>query len=1219
MSALYLFTSHFSRRRRLRLLLAMTVAAGLFAVTAAHAAAAEPWWNLDVAAAPTNLPPQGEGQITVIATNLGGATADGSVSQVSVSEKLPPQLKVLSLEGVRRFSAPGRARTGYFGLHKLKPEEEKLEAIHREEAEAEMTCPSPAEIEAKGNAFTCTYGTLLPVFESLIIKIRVKVESPPGTEASLPNEATVEGGGAPSAATVAKPLTVNPAPTPFAVDRFEMTPELEGGEAASQSGSHPYQLTNILDFKLTREEFKKEEVLSAIPALPKDLSFRLPPGLLGNPTAVPRCSEADFSAAQNTKNLCPASSAIGVAVVHVTEPQTLSEAILAAPVFNLEPAFGEPARFGFFVAHVLVYIDTAVNGEEEYAATATVRNASQTAEVLGSIVSLWGNPANKVHDGARGFECVEGEKQAEERFDAEGKEEFTHCPTLEEEGVTRSTTPFLIAPTACRGPLHTTLEGVSWPRPGAPSGIPIPPTNAPLPAMNGCESLEFDPSMSVFPDTPVGSTPTGLNVGVHVPQTGTVSEEGRATSAVKATTVTLPQGLLLNPGAADGLASCFAFQNPGNEIGLNESFPEGAQLENNHFTERPPTCVNTAKVGTVTIKTPLLDHPICPEPTPEKPKPECEASVYLAHQNTEPFAPPLVLYIVVNDRDDGVKVKLAGTTTPDPATGQLTSTFENTPQVPFEDLKIHFFDEGRSSVSTPGRCGTYTTTSLFTPWSGGAQASPSTSFDITSGPGGKSCTPPLPLTPSLQAGPLNPGGTTQAGSFSPFSVTVTRPDGDEAISGLDVTLPKGVAGVLANVNPCPEPQAELGTCGPDSLIGHATTVSGLGPQPFTLRGGNVYLTVGYGGGPFGLSVVFSNIVAGPFQIGTVVVRGGIFVDQFTAQVTVKTNVPTFVETVPHVRKGVPVQLKQTNVETFGTLPNGKGFQFNPTNCSPLTATAGFLGDEGGTGSSSSVMEFTGCNKLAFNPGFAAEVTGQGSKPNGVTFKVITTSQGLGAEGIAKVFVALPIQLPSRLSTIQKACRDFQFEANPVSGCPQDSNIGQAKIRTPVLKNPLSGPAYLVSHGNASFPDVEFVLQGEGTERGIKLILDGKTDIKKGITYSRFESTPDAPFTRFETVLPAGPHSALTSNVPESKHFNLCGQKLVMPTEIYGQNGVLIKQKTNIKITGCKAVKKCSSRSCKLAAALKKCHKIKARKKRKACERAARKKYAAKKKQHKPHK
>src|SRR5205823_1883348 len=228
------------------------------------------------------------------------------------------------------------------------------------------------------------------------------------------------------------------------------------------------------------------------------------------------------------------------------------------------------------------------------------------------------------------------------------------------------------------------------------------------------------------------------------------------------------------------------------------------------------------------------------------------------------------------------------------------------------------------------------------------------------------------------------------------------------------------------------------------------------------------------------------------------------------------------------------------------------------------------------------------------------------------------SSGLGQAGIGKVFVALPIQLPSRLSTIQKACRDFLFEANPVSGCPEGSNIGRATIRTPVFANPLSGPADRVSHGNASFPDVEFVLQGEG----VLLILDGKTDIKKGITYSRFESTPDAPFTRFETTLPAGPHSALTANVPESRHFNLCSEKLLMPTEIYGQNGILIKQKTNIKITGCKP-KKCN-RACKLKAALKKCHKIKgrsakARKKRHACERAARKKYGPKKKKHKAHK
>ena len=310
------------------------------------------------------------------------------------------------------------------------------------------------------------------------------------------------------------------------------------------------------------------------------------------------------------------------------------------------------------------------------------------------------------------------------------------------------------------------------------------------------------------------------------------------------------------------------------------------------------------------------------------------------------------------------------------------------------------------------------------------------------------------------------------------------------------------------------------------------------------------------------------------------------------------------DAIPHFVKGAPAQLKELNVRV-----NRKEFQFNPTNCSPLKIEGLMSGYEGGTGGLESRLQLNGCDKLHFDPGFSAEVEGHGSKEKGVGFKVITTSKGIGEGNIAKVFVALPIQLPSRLSTIQKACLAAVFEANPAS-CPEGSNIGSAHIETPVLKNPLAGPAYLVSHGNAAFPDVEFVLQGEG----IKLILDGKTDIKKGITYSRFESTPDAPFTRFETTLPAGPHSALTANVPESKKFNLCGEKLLMPTEISGQNGVLIKQKTKIRITGCPKVKKHKlTRKQKLAKALKECRKHnKKAKKREACERAARKKYGPKK-------
>jgi hypothetical protein len=259
---------------------------------------------------------------------------------------------------------------------------------------------------------------------------------------------------------------------------------------------------------------------------------------------------------------------------------------------------------------------------------------------------------------------------------------------------------------------------------------------------------------------------------------------------------------------------------------------------------------------------------------------------------------------------------------------------------------------------------------------------------------------------------------------------------------------------------------------------------------------------------------------------------------------------------------------------------------------------------------------TGCGSLSFAPKLTASVTGQGSKANGTAFTVKVESSH-GQANIAKTFLQLPIALPSRLSTIQQACLAATFERNPAS-CDEGSNIGFAVAHTPVLKKPLVGPAYLVSHGNAAFPDVEFVLQGEG----VLVVLDGKTDIKNGITYSRFETLPDAPVETFETVLPAGPHSALTANVPESEHFSLCkAGPLLMPTEITGQNGAVLKQTTNIAITGCGGVAGFKAES-KLAKALKACrskYKGKAKKKkREACERQARKKYAKKSSHKKKH-
>ena len=340
-----------------------------------------------------------------------------------------------------------------------------------------------------------------------------------------------------------------------------------------------------------------------------------------------------------------------------------------------------------------------------------------------------------------------------------------------------------------------------------------------------------------------------------------------------------------------------------------------------------------------------------------------------------------------------------------------------------------------------------------------------------------------------------------------------------------------------------------------------------------------------------------------FHFGNVVTRSTLNVNPYTAQAEIGSAIPTMVNTNPNVSgtptllTGAPAQLKHLHV-----VVDRAHFQFNPTNCNPLRIEGTLTGDEGGSQSVSSPFQLANCASLPFHPTFEASTEAKNSKLEGAALRVRVTSQGLGVAGIAKTKVALPIALPSRLTTIQKACLAKVFEANPES-CDEGSNIGTAIIHTPVFNHPFKGNAYLVSHGNEAFPDVEFVLKGEGEAKGITIILDGKTDIKKGITTSSFEALPDAPFTKFETVLPEGPHSALAAN------GNLCTQKLIMPTTITAQNGAVIQQETKIKVSGCPRVKGFKHKS-KLALALAKCRKQfkhNARK-RAHCERAARKKY-----------
>ena len=323
-----------------------------------------------------------------------------------------------------------------------------------------------------------------------------------------------------------------------------------------------------------------------------------------------------------------------------------------------------------------------------------------------------------------------------------------------------------------------------------------------------------------------------------------------------------------------------------------------------------------------------------------------------------------------------------------------------------------------------------------------------------------------------------------------------------------------------------------------------------------MTGGKVYITTGYKGAAYGLSIV-NPAKAGPFNLGTVVVRATINVDPHTAALRIVSDpLPTILDGIPLQIQHVPVSINRPN------------FTFNPTNCGKLAITGTLSSTEGSTAAVSTPFQVTNCATLAFKPKFAVSTSGKTSKADGASLHVkLTYPTGPYDANIAKVKVDLPKQLPSRLTTLQKACTAAVFNANPAN-CPAASLIGSATATTPVLPVPLSGPVYFVSHGGEAFPSLIVVLQGYGTT----VDLVGSTFISKaGITSSTFKTVPDVPVGTFELTLPEGKYSALAAN------GNLCKAKLAMPTAFVAQNGIEIHESTKITATGCPKAKKAKTR------------------------------------------
>ncbi len=1122
----------------------------LVGATASAAHASSPWWHFTSSVRPATLQPGGEGRIGFRALNVGDApttteNGQGEPTPVTITATIPAGLTVLPISAED-------------------PEPDITLVTFPENEFHSSGCSEPTP-----GTISCTYEPALLPFEFVEMSVAVKVETGTGGTST----AEVSGGGAP-VASLERAVHVGEAPPAFEVeeDGFSIVPEAEGGGLDPRAGSHPFQLTTNFALNQTADTLRP-------PALPRELKFTLPPGLVANAATFPRCSEAAFlsrGAGTEFNDECPQEAAVGVVVLTLYQTALHGPAptqTYPVPVFNLAPKRGEPARFGFFFAGIAVPIDFSLRTGGDYGATANVTNITQIANFMSESLTIWGVPGQSVHDSSRGWGCL-----ANGFYKAFGKPVCNTSP----EG---SPPPFLTLPTSCATPFAASVEGVSWPTKAAPSGVPLAAREYSLRDGSGravgvtsCSQLSFDPSIEVTPDTQAGSTSTGLTVHVRVPQEASESAGGPVSSSIKDITVALPQGVAINPSGANGLEACsdaligyegrrtfasipgaepltFSPRLPGS-IGALEAGETAALQPGVNF------CPTASKVGTVKITSPLIKDPLI-------------GAVYVASQNENPFGSLIAMYLVAEDEEAGVLVKLPGEVHLT-ETGQIVTTFQNNPQLPFEDAELHFFGPERAPLVTPARCGSHTTTASFSPWSGGPTASSSSSFQIVSGPNAAPCPgPSLPFSPSLTGGSTN----TDAGAFSPLTTTVGREDGQQQLQSVQVKTPPGVSGVLKGVKLCAEQQANEGTCSTDSLIGETTVSAGVGNEPVTVAGGRVYLTEKYAGAPFGLSLV-SPAKAGPFDLehdtsnpsqqpacDCLVVRAKIEVDPLTAALTATTD-SAGPHAIPRIIDGVPVQIKQVNV-TIGR----DRFTFNPTNCSRLALAGTIAGDEGAAAGPLSVpFAATNCARLKFAPKFSVAASGHTSKANGASLsvKLAYPSAPFGTyANIAKVKVSLPKQLPSRLTTLNKACTASVFDADPAK-CPRESIVGHAKVVTPVLPVPLEGNAYFVSHAAEAFPDLTIVLHGYG----ITVDLVGSTRIASGITTTTFKAAPDVPFSTFELSLPQGKFSALTANA------DLCTSKLAMPTEFTAQNGAVLTQSTPIAVTGCSTKLSVSSRSVK---------------------------------------
>jgi hypothetical protein len=853
---------------------------------------------------------------------------------------------------------------------------------------------------------------------------------------------------------------------PIEITSFTNALTNQDGTPTTQAGSHPYEMVTNITFGTFASGPNQGQPKQNV----KDVVVNLPPGLVGNPNAVPRCSVGDLDAVR-----CSPDSQVGVLSLST---DAAGDPALGSPypLYNMVPPAGEPAEFGADVALVDSFLDVTVRTGTatpsskaepgDYGLTTTSANISAASPIASIVVTLWGTPADPGHDNVR--ECA--------GF-------TTPCPS------TAPLTPLLTLPTTCAQSLTTTVAADGWQSAGDFTRTHYTSIDAGnnVVGVTGCSNLTFNPSLSVQPDTTTADSPTGLDVDIHVPQSPD-TESSLATPDLKTAVVTLPTGTVVSASAADGLQACSESQ-----------FGWGNASE--------PTCPNASKIGSAEI-----DSPIQPDPL--------VGGIYLAQQNANPFGSLLAIYVAAES--DGVLIKLAGHVVPNPVTGQLVTTFNNNPQLPFSDFKLDFFGGARAAVATPENCGTFTATSALTPWNGAGAAAPTDSFAINAG-----CV--SGFSPTFTAGSTS----TEAGAFTPFALSLSRSDTDQELSGLTVTLPPGLLADIASVPLC-TPSA-TGACPASSQVGTVEAGAGPGPHPFFLPG-TVYLTGSYKGAPFGLDEVIPAI-AGPLNLGTVVVRQSLSISKSNAQVTVVSD------PFPTILQGIPLRIKRIDVDL-----NRPNFIVNPTNCSPMSINATLTSVNGTSASDSQRFQVGGCGDLGFSPTFKINFKGKAKHAGKHPTLNVTLTQPGGQANMSSVKLTLPLSIALDAKNSQNVCA---VSAAASDSCPASTLIGHATANTPDLSSPLSGNVYLVQgiRTNSSGQTIKTLPALLVTLRGqIALDLTGKTTVSHRKLVTTFGSIPDAAISKFALTINGGSHGILVTTK------SLCRSKQVAQVTEIGQNG-----------------------------------------------------------------